>query len=277
MWTDIFYDLFFVAAAYNLGNLLREDPTATGVLYLAGCCLPLQQFWSARLYHDSRYHLQGNDVWHFLYTCAEYAALATAVAHIRPVRILSRPDEHVDMLILAASCMACQLLAMGRVLEIAICAQKQETLENGNVDEKKLDNNEPDTSANSTHHELPHNGDDHHQNSHHGTTGGLFPEARECAKRDLKTASITLVLFVAATIYAAIEYSGHDNEKISSETTETHDDDHRLLAEYPNSSTSKEDNTAIWLLLASSFVTAFYWITMSLFWRSRRGTVDYKK
>lgn len=209
--------------------------------------------------------------------CAEHAALATAVAHIRPVRILSRPDEHVDMLILTASCTACQLLAMGRMLEVAICAQKQETFENDSNDKKNLDNHEPPSAADNTHHESTHNGDDHHH-SHHGTTGGLFPEAFECAKRDLKTSTLTLVLFVAATIYAAVVYSTrHGEEKNASGTAETHDYDHRLLAEYSTNPTSKEDNVAIWLLLASSFITAFYWIVMSLFWRSHRATVDYKK
>jgi len=33
-WGDIFFDLFYVAAAYNLGNLLRIDPSPRGLLYL---------------------------------------------------------------------------------------------------------------------------------------------------------------------------------------------------------------------------------------------------
>ena len=39
-WGDLFFDLFYVAAAYNLGALLKADPTPRGLLYFFALFLP---------------------------------------------------------------------------------------------------------------------------------------------------------------------------------------------------------------------------------------------
>ena len=54
-WGDIFFDLFYVALAYNLGNVLREDPTNQGFLYFCACFLPLIGLWQLKLFWDSRF------------------------------------------------------------------------------------------------------------------------------------------------------------------------------------------------------------------------------
>jgi hypothetical protein len=40
-WGDLFFDLFFVAATYQVSLIVGEDPSLTGILYAAGTFLPM--------------------------------------------------------------------------------------------------------------------------------------------------------------------------------------------------------------------------------------------
>jgi hypothetical protein len=40
-WGDLFFDLFFVAATYQVSLIVGEDPSLNGILYAAGTFLPL--------------------------------------------------------------------------------------------------------------------------------------------------------------------------------------------------------------------------------------------
>lgn len=40
-WGDIFFDLFYVGAAYNAGNIIVASPTGMGLLYFLGAFVPL--------------------------------------------------------------------------------------------------------------------------------------------------------------------------------------------------------------------------------------------
>jgi hypothetical protein len=40
-WGDLFFDLFFVGATYQVSLIVGEDPSLTGILYAAGTFLPL--------------------------------------------------------------------------------------------------------------------------------------------------------------------------------------------------------------------------------------------
>mmetsp|Transcript_8766 Transcript_8766/g.25212 ORF Transcript_8766/g.25212 Transcript_8766/m.25212 type:complete len:582 (+) Transcript_8766:182-1927(+) len=122
---DTFFDLFYVAAAYNLGNLIRQDPSWRGLLYFAGCFWPTFQMWSSKLYYDARYYTR-DDLWHRLYDLATIITLATAVLHIRSVDILSTPEENMDMFIFALSVAIGMLLSIGRFVEIIINVEGQE-------------------------------------------------------------------------------------------------------------------------------------------------------
>lgn len=125
-WGDIFFDLFYVAAAYNLGNVLREDPTATGLLYTAGLFLPIVNLWAFKTFYDARFYY-ADDYWHRLYEIALLLALATAVLHIRPVQILSNPAAHPDMFVFCLGLCAAFYLALGRLLEIMLCQRLFQT------------------------------------------------------------------------------------------------------------------------------------------------------
>jgi hypothetical protein len=119
-WGDIFFDLFYVAAAYNLGTVLAADPTLTGLLYTAGLFLPIQTLWSFKLVHDSRFY-HHDDLFHRCYEIALLLALATAVLHIKPVAILSHPTQSLDMFVYCMGVGVAYLLAQGRLIEVMIC------------------------------------------------------------------------------------------------------------------------------------------------------------
>jgi hypothetical protein len=40
-WGDLFFDLFYVAATYQVSLIIGEDPSLTGILYAAGTFLPV--------------------------------------------------------------------------------------------------------------------------------------------------------------------------------------------------------------------------------------------
>jgi len=116
-----FFDLFYVAAAYQLGNVLREDPTPTGLLYCAGLFFPIQNIWAFKTYYDARFYVRTGDYLRAGYELALLLALASAVLHLRPVAILSHPSESVDMFYFCLSLCLAYLLAMGRLVEVVIC------------------------------------------------------------------------------------------------------------------------------------------------------------
>jgi hypothetical protein len=119
-WGDIFFDLFYVAAAYNLGTVLAADPTPTGLLYTAGLFLPIQTLWAFKLVHDSRFY-HHDDLFHRCYEIALLLALATAVLHIKPVSVLSHPTQSLDMFVYCMGVGVAYLLAQGRLIEVMIC------------------------------------------------------------------------------------------------------------------------------------------------------------
>jgi low temperature requirement protein LtrA len=95
-WGDIFFDLFYVAAAYNLGNVLREDPTPRGFLYLIAMFLPIMNLWHLKVYYDSRFYLN-DDVFHRLYEVLVLVSLASACRSIRPYSISNDLKHNIDL------------------------------------------------------------------------------------------------------------------------------------------------------------------------------------
>ena len=54
-WGDLFFDLFYVAAAYNLSYVLLYSPNAEGFLYLLGLFGPILLEWFQRTFFDARF------------------------------------------------------------------------------------------------------------------------------------------------------------------------------------------------------------------------------
>jgi len=112
----------FIFSAYNLGNLLREDPTARGLLYLVGCFLPIIGLWNFKMFYYARYYV-GDDIFHRCFEIAVLVPLATAVLHIRPVSVLSDLENNVDMFAFSLSILVGYLLALVRFFEVTVCAR----------------------------------------------------------------------------------------------------------------------------------------------------------
>jgi len=88
-WGDLFFDLFYVSAAYNLGNVLKYDPTWEGVLYFVGCFIQIKvNFWGEKMLYDSKFEA-GDDVIHRGWEVLQLTFLATAVLNIQTVEKMS--------------------------------------------------------------------------------------------------------------------------------------------------------------------------------------------
>ena len=119
-WGDLFFDVFYVAAAYNLGNMLKDTPSQQGLLYTAGIFFPIMNVWSFKVYYDSRYYYV-NDYYHRIYEIFFLCTIATMILHIRSYEVLSHPSQYPDMFVFCVSVTTAFTLALGRNLEIIIC------------------------------------------------------------------------------------------------------------------------------------------------------------
>ncbi|GKY93844.1 hypothetical protein MPSEU_000351300 [Mayamaea pseudoterrestris] len=119
-WGDVFFDLFYVAAAYNLGHLLKADPAPRGLLYLIGCFLPIMGLWATKMLYDCRFFV-GNDLWHRLLEICKLVCLATAVWSIRDVAIMSHPSDYPDMFHYCAGVTGALVVVQIRFWEIIVC------------------------------------------------------------------------------------------------------------------------------------------------------------
>ena len=95
-WDDLFFDLFYVAAAYNLSKVLMYSPCSQGILYLAGLFGPILAEWFTRTFFDARFSW-GTDPVHAMVEVVRLCSLATAVVHIREVDAMSRQSKYPDM------------------------------------------------------------------------------------------------------------------------------------------------------------------------------------
>lgn len=127
-WGDTFFDLFYVAAAYNLGNVIRLEPSWTGVLYFCGCFYPVMIIWGMKMYYDSRFAV--GSIFHRAYETGLLLALGTAVVHIRPVKYLSAPSKYNDMFVFSISIFFATLFGVGRMLEVFLAVEGEVSAKN---------------------------------------------------------------------------------------------------------------------------------------------------
>ena len=90
-WGDIFFDLFYVAAAYNLGVLLisamNKEDWPRGVVYFIGIFGPLYQTWECDVYYNSRFTVV--DHFHRIFDVIRFLCVAAIVLHIKSFQLLS--------------------------------------------------------------------------------------------------------------------------------------------------------------------------------------------
>lgn len=98
-WGDLFFDLFYVGAAYNLGTNIKYDIDQPGLalLYFFGIFgAILSSFWSAKMLYEARFVLP-EDFFHRAVEILHLCMLAMATQHIRPIKYMSNCREHQEM------------------------------------------------------------------------------------------------------------------------------------------------------------------------------------
>ena len=120
-WGQIFFDLFFVGGAYNLGNVLKTsdslDPRT--ILYFCATGFPSMAMWYDKLYFDARFTTRpGRDVVHRTIEILQLCCVATALSRIRSVEVESHPCNHIDAFEFALALFLYSALTIGRYIEI---------------------------------------------------------------------------------------------------------------------------------------------------------------
>jgi len=111
-WENLFFDLFYVAGFYNLGNVLLNDPSGIGILYFLTCFLSLLHLWNEKTKFDSQFWL-GRDLYHRAFETGVLVVLGTIVSNIGPVSRMSNPTEYTDMFLFSLG------LTLGIVMIVA--------------------------------------------------------------------------------------------------------------------------------------------------------------
>jgi len=95
-WGDLFFDLFYVAATYQVSYIWTSRPDAGGFLYALATFGAVMDIWQQKTYFEARFS-HGDDLYHRLQNLGLLGLLATAVVHIRPVKYLSNVAGEVSM------------------------------------------------------------------------------------------------------------------------------------------------------------------------------------
>jgi len=117
-WGDLFFDLFYVAAAYNLSLVLYNSLSAEGFVYFVGLFCPILLEWFQRTSFDARF-VWGDEPWHRFFEIMHLCALSLAVVHIRPVSIMSNP-QYQDMFGFSLGVMILAIMNIYRSIEIIV-------------------------------------------------------------------------------------------------------------------------------------------------------------
>lgn len=116
---DLFFDVFFVGAAYNLSNIIRHSPTPKGLLYFLACFWAIYMLWWDKLDYDSRFFTY-EDAVHRVFSIAVLVVLASVIVHVRPVDVLSNPTDNIEPFALSVSLLFAKVLSMCRYMEILL-------------------------------------------------------------------------------------------------------------------------------------------------------------
>jgi hypothetical protein len=107
-WGDLFFDLFYVAANYNIGGIVVADPTYRGLLYAGGSFAGVMVLWMEKVVYDSRYTVD-EDLTHRIFETCMLVILAVLVLNINSIDIMSNSREHSSMFVF------CLMLTLERV------------------------------------------------------------------------------------------------------------------------------------------------------------------
>ena len=99
-WGDLFFDLFYVGAAYNLGTNIKydihDDPLLALIYFFGVLGAIFSSFWSTKMLFDARFELP-NDFLHRAVEIMHLVFLAFATLYIRPNKYMGNCGEHREM------------------------------------------------------------------------------------------------------------------------------------------------------------------------------------
>ena len=101
-WGDLFFDLFYVAAAYNLDGIMDHDPSFRGLLYFVCCYLPISLVWVEKLGYDGKFAPDDN-LFHRGWEIAHLGIVGTIVQHVQTVEIMSQTTKYPTTMIFASA------------------------------------------------------------------------------------------------------------------------------------------------------------------------------
>ena len=116
-WGDLFFDLHYVAATYNISYILIYAPTWEGFLYAAGTFFPVQMIWTRTNVRSSRFVTE-DDLFHRALQICTLVVLATAVLHIRPAKYMSNAADEISMFVF------CLCVVLEDLLEALKCMEE---------------------------------------------------------------------------------------------------------------------------------------------------------
>ena len=103
-WGDLFFDLFYVAMAYNLGVMLvsamNSENWLRGIIYYVGTFGPLWNSWELSMLYESRYTTV--DYYHRLFEVVRYLFVSTAIVHVKSVDLFADPSSTETLLFTCA-------------------------------------------------------------------------------------------------------------------------------------------------------------------------------
>jgi hypothetical protein len=123
-WGNLFFDLFFVAATYNVSYILTSDPYRNGFLYAAGTFFPIMGFWERKAAIHCRFIVE-DDILHRILKTIELLVLSTAVLHIRPKKYMSDLKNDFSMFGFALSMTISRILYLLQSVELYFFAVGQ--------------------------------------------------------------------------------------------------------------------------------------------------------
>ena len=137
-WGDLFFDLFYVAAAYNLGTLLMSTLTPSlydrGIVYFIGVFGPLYNCWESKLVYESRYSV--GDYAHQILEIIRVFLISISVLHIKSIELMADPKS-AEMLGFTFGMFAESLIRIGLKIEL-ICVGKGDTEAIRNHSKRKI-------------------------------------------------------------------------------------------------------------------------------------------
>lgn len=95
-WGDLYFDLFYVAAAYQLSHAFKDEPTAEGLLYFVACYLSIFAIWYEKLFYDAKFVAE-DDVFHRVMDVVFLCILGSLVVNIQPADLMKDSQHNLNM------------------------------------------------------------------------------------------------------------------------------------------------------------------------------------